>query len=367
MTNEAMIGLFDHLCNEARNAMHATFGFMEFRPDTATGPAWQTCLDASRSSADRLLRTIDDIRELVSGQSPGPGAEERIDFALCVAEIAALLNLAAGERGAKLLVDCLDEPVRIRQDRARLEQLLARVLKLVLVLSRSGEVRVAVSSPESDLLRLDIVPPVHDVAQQLAQWLNADPDQVVFEDHTIGPLVAALVAGRRLRALGGTAALASYGAAPMGVALYLPRESAAGEDPVPRPAGVTEPLQVLVAEDCDESFALTELLLPHECVERAHDGSEAIEKVKQRRFDVVLMDVHMPGITGYESISAIRDWETRSGQARIPLVIVSSDDLATQTRCAAQAGCSGFLRKPVRASDLVGLLETLRSTRDRIV
>jgi CheY-like chemotaxis protein len=368
MTNDAIVSLFDHLCNEARNAMHATFGLMEFRPERATGRTWQTCLDASRSSADRLLRTIDDTRELVSGKPPGEGASEKIDFALCVAETAALLNLAARDSGAKLGIECFDEPLRIRQNRPALEQLLARILKLVLTLAREGEVHTSVSADGKDRLRLDIVPPEADVARQLAEWLNADPDQQEFDEARIGPMVAALVAGRRLRALGGSAELTSRCGTGIGLAIFLPREAVGLEEqPLSFPAAGTEPLQVLVAEDCDESYALTELLLPNECVDRARDGVEAIAKVKQRRFDVVLMDIHMPGINGYESISAIRDWETISGQARTPMVVLSADDIATQTRCAAQAGCSGFLRKPVRSSDLVDLLETLRATRDRIV
>jgi CheY-like chemotaxis protein len=86
-----------------------------------------------------------------------------------------------------------------------------------------------------------------------------------------------------------------------------------------------------------------------------------------RRYDVVLMDIHMPGMNGYESIRAIRDWETRVGNARTPIVVLSSDDVPTQARGAAQSGCSGYLRKPVRASDMAGLIHRLRTTRDPVM
>jgi CheY-like chemotaxis protein len=136
------------------------------------------------------------------------------------------------------------------------------------------------------------------------------------------------------------------------------------EEPSTEAAG---PLQILVAEDCDESYALTELLLRSESVDRAHTGLEAIDKVKQRRFDVVFMDIHMPGLDGYDTIREIRGWETRSGNARTPIVILSSDDVGTQTRSAAQSGCSGFLRKPVRTADLHALLEPLRAMKEMLV
>ena len=119
-------------------------------------------------------------------------------------------------------------------------------------------------------------------------------------------------------------------------------------------------LNILVAEDSDESFVLTEILLQRESVWRAQNGVEAIDLVRKRRFDVVFMDVHMPGMDGYQAIRSIRDWETQTGNARTPIVVLSSDDLDTQTRSAAQAGCSGYLRKPLNNRDLLDLLQRLK-------
>ena len=83
--------------------------------------------------------------------------------------------------------------------------------------------------------------------------------------------------------------------------------------------------------------------------------------VKRRRFDVVFMDVHMPGTDGYCAIRAIRDWETETGNARTPMVVLSADDIGTQIRSASASGCSGFLRKPVRKAEISNLLERLKA------
>ena len=122
-------------------------------------------------------------------------------------------------------------------------------------------------------------------------------------------------------------------------------------------------LAVLVAEDNDESFALTEQELHDERVWRAYDGAEALRMIQKQRFDVVLMDVHMPGMDGYSAIRGMREWETQTGNARTPIVVLSSDDLETQRQSAAQCGCSGFLRKPLQLSDLTNLLERVREAR----
>jgi CheY-like chemotaxis protein len=71
----------------------------------------------------------------------------------------------------------------------------------------------------------------------------------------------------------------------------------------------------------------------------------------------------MPGMDGYATIRAIRDWETQTANARTVIVLLSSDDIATQKRLAAQSGCSGFLKKPLRNSDLAGLLQRLKLAR----
>jgi CheY-like chemotaxis protein len=122
-------------------------------------------------------------------------------------------------------------------------------------------------------------------------------------------------------------------------------------------------LHILVAEDCDDNFALTELVLEDERVYRAHDGYEAVTMLRKQRFDIVFMDVHMPGLDGYAAIRGIREWETETGNARTPIVVLSSDDLETQRASVAQCGCSGFFRKPLRQADLANLLDRIKQAR----
>jgi CheY-like chemotaxis protein len=149
------------------------------------------------------------------------------------------------------------------------------------------------------------------------------------------------------------------------ISLPLQRETVS-QVSSPTPNAVRTILNVLVVEDCDESYALAELLLKNERLWRASDGAEAIDMVKRRRFDVVFMDVHLPGTDGYSAIRAIRDWETETGNARTPMVVLSADDVGTQVRSAAEAGCSGFLRKPVRKAEIAALLDRLKAVQHSI-
>jgi len=368
MTNQAILSIFDYLCNEARNSVHGLFGLMELRGDTASDLAWRGYIDGGRTGSDRLLRSIDDVRELLAPEFPASETVEEFDIALCLGEAVDLLNLAARQPSSRIVLEAPNEPLLVRQDRLVVEQVLTRVLDISSKLCRSGELFAAAKpGPDGNGVRIGLRLPNLDSLAWLAAWMNADPEQASFktnEDVAWG--ISLMVAARRLRSLGGSAELACDPPSPTGLTISLPSQAARPETLNSQPwqqSGYADALNVLVAEDCDESFAISELLLKKENVWRARGGLEAIDMVKARRFDVVLMDIHMPGMDGYEVIRVLRDWETQTGNARTPIVVASSDDLDKQQRSAAQAGCSGFLRKPLRKADLLDLLDRLKAAR----
>ncbi len=364
MTNQTILSLLNYLSNEARNSLQANFVLMALGPAVSPDPAWLTCLEDGKRSADRLLRSIDDIRELLSTETPTVEPAEEFDVTLCLGETIAALNLASGDRASRLILQSAG-PVSGRQHRRAVEQVLMRVLDAVSKLGRKGEVLVyTMRASEGDGVQVQIIPANSNIALRVADWLNSDADHVDLQDaQEVRYGVATMLAGKRIRALGGSAEFVSDPRASMALVLSFPWQAGTDRgcplEPFPDETG----LSVLVAEDSDESFVLTRILLKKELVWRARDGVEALDMMKAQRFDVVLMDVHMPGLDGYKAIHAMRDWETETGNARTPIVVLSSDDLNTQMRTAAQAGCSGFLRKPLDHGDLLDLLDRLKRIR----
>lgn len=366
MTNQTILSLLNYLCNEARNSVHASFGLMALCPSLVPDPAWHNCLDNSKRGADRLLRCIDDIREVLSTEASAFEPAEEFDVTLCLGETIELLNLASSDRASRLVMKTPVRSVTGRQHRREVEQALLRILDAVSKLGRKGDALVSVvRAIEGDGVQFEFIPANSNIALRVADWLNADPDQIDFQDpDEVLYGVATMVAGKRIRALGGTAEFAADARAPMALVVSLPWQADIDTSFSPEPTDQNEAtLSVLVAEDSDESFVLTRLLLQKESVWRARDGMEAVDMMKSRRYDVVLMDIHMPGLDGYKAIRTMRDWETQTGNARTPIVVLSSDDLQTQMRSASQAGCSGFLRKPLDHHDLLDLLDRLKTAR----
>lgn len=82
----------------------------------------------------------------------------------------------------------------------------------------------------------------------------------------------------------------------------------------------------------------------------AHDGHEAVAQAVERRPDVILMDLQMPGLDGWEATRRIRaDLRTH----RIPVIALTSHALRRYADRSFEAGCSSFLEKPVRSGPVL--------------
>ncbi len=121
-------------------------------------------------------------------------------------------------------------------------------------------------------------------------------------------------------------------------------------------------LHILLAEDNPVNQKLAVLMLEKRGhrVTVANDGQEAVEAVQQGRFDVVLMDVHMPRMSGFEASAAIRAWEKTAG-GHLPIVALTALAMSGDRAKCLQAGMDGYVAKPVRAAELFETLERVCS------
>ncbi|WP_158623249.1 response regulator [Corallococcus sp. CA053C] len=120
------------------------------------------------------------------------------------------------------------------------------------------------------------------------------------------------------------------------------------------------PLRILIAEDDDFGAQLLRQLLTR----RGHDvssaasGFEALKRLEEGSYDLLLLDLHMPELDGFEVIRSIRQREQATG-AHLPVVAVTARSRQQdRARCLA-AGMDDFLTKPIIASDLWPVLERL--------
>ena len=95
----------------------------------------------------------------------------------------------------------------------------------------------------------------------------------------------------------------------------------------------------------------------------AGNGREALDATEQGIFDVVLMDLQMPVMSGLEATAAIRSREQRTG-THLPIIAMTAHAMiGDRERCLA-AGMDGYVSKPVRAEELYAALENVEPTPD---
>lgn len=116
--------------------------------------------------------------------------------------------------------------------------------------------------------------------------------------------------------------------------------------------------KVLVVDDSPtELHVLTQLLEKHGySVVTADSGEEGVRKAKSERPDLVLMDIVMPGMNGFQATRSIsKDPET----AKIPVIVCSSKDQETDKAWGLRQGAKDYIVKPIRESELMAKIKAL--------
>ena len=112
--------------------------------------------------------------------------------------------------------------------------------------------------------------------------------------------------------------------------------------------------QILCVDDNPANLLLVQTLLDDlgAQVTAVDSGYAAIEAVQQDSFDLVFMDVQMPGMDGREATEVIRQWESEQGRSTTPIIALTAHALANEKRALLQSGMDDYLTKPINDRQL---------------
>ncbi len=362
-----------HMSHEVRTPFHGLIGMLSLLRETGLTAQQAGYLRTATESADHLLAVLNDILDLSQLESGRLRlAPSAVDLRALLRDVEALTRPMAVARGLSFHLDTApDVPEMAQIDALRVRQILFNLLSNAIKFTERGavamELRFRAADEQASALEFSVSDTGPGMtAERVARLFDGlDRDPRHYSNPNAGAGLGLEIARKLARAMDGDITVRSEPGKGSNFILRLPMIEAVARaqsgvlDDV-TPAVPPRRLHVLVAEDHPVNRQyMAELLdtMGHHCEFAAH-GEEALTAARDRAFDLVLMDLHMPVMDGVDAARAIRALPD-TARSTVPIVALTADAFEeTRDRCMV-AGMNGFLSKPVKPDMLATTLRRL--------
>ncbi|MBN2138970.1 MAG: response regulator [Sedimentisphaerales bacterium] len=381
--NEAKSQFLANMSHEIRTPMNGILGFADILADENLEEQHKKYVTTIRDCGRELLVLINDILDFSKIEANKMATEiTACSLGEILNSIESLMRPKAIEKGLDFkVIESPGVPSEIHTDPVRLRQCLMNLVGNAVKFTEAGHVHVNISAQEQagemyvyfDVEDTGIGIPKNKLNTIFEVFTQADGSHT----RKFGGSGLGLTITKRLaEILGGSLTVTSQenkgsnfslgipvGAKTAPQEAFLDRHNIADElqpkTKVNAEAKFTG--QVLVAEDSLTNQSLIELLLKRMGLEVtiANDGKEAVSKAREAKFDLILMDMQMPNMNGYEATKLLR----REG-IKTPIVALTANAMKGDDKKCLAIGCDDYMSKPIDRKRLVEVLSDHLTTAD---
>ena len=373
--NHAKSAFLATMSHEIRTPLNGVLGMAQAMAADDLDPVQRERVEVIRQSGESLLAILNDVLDL-SKIEAGKLGLEHTEFHIEELARGAHATFAAIAQGKGLTFDLKVEPQATglyRGDSIRVRQILYNLVSNALKFTDRGQVSVAVSR-RNGALRLTVKDTGigMSVEQQSGLFRKFEQADASTTRRYGGTGLGLAICRDLAELMGGQIFARSRPGLGSTFTAILPLERIAhrGGRAKPRdaePAPLVEPrkLRVLAAEDNPMNQLVLKTLLAQVGVEPTlvNNGAEALDAWATGTWDLILMDVQMPGMDGPTATALIRQREAEESRPRTPIVALTANAMSHQVAAYIAVGMDGFVAKPIEAGRLFAVLQQASEAR----
>jgi PAS domain S-box-containing protein len=374
-SNRAKSEFLSRMSHELRTPLNAMLGFaqlLELDPRHPLDDAQKPWVGQIQQAGWHLLEMINDVLDLSRIESGNLRLQiETLDLDELLDATVAMVEGDAQHRRIGITREFTRGNTTVLGDMTRVKQILTNLLSNAVKYNADGG-HIHISNRAVDSDACEII--VRDTGlgmtpQQLAELFQ--PFNRLGRERSAqqGTGIGLVISQRLAELMGGS--LRAHSVAGEGSAFIL--KLPCSEDPdtvrsdldslLPEPAEYHRRLVHYVEDNETNVEVMRGILAQRPQVEMAVSitGLDGLAAIRARKPDLILLDMHLPDISGLELLRHLKRDEHTEG---IPIVVVSADALAQQIDAAFEAGCTQYLTKPVNVAELLGVLDDLLEQMD---